>query len=74
MNASNRFLFHWLQVHLGDRLMEESARIQVTFEVFLMEKSYFCHKDGFDIVDRTGEVRAYEKYFCRNLVFFYTDF
>uniref|UniRef100_A0A0K8RKJ2 Putative cubilin intrinsic factor-cobalamin receptor n=1 Tax=Ixodes ricinus TaxID=34613 RepID=A0A0K8RKJ2_IXORI len=46
-------------VHLGDRLMEESARIQVTFEVFLVEKSYFCHKDGFDIVDRTGEVRAY---------------
>ncbi|CAN7982807.1 unnamed protein product, partial [Ixodes pacificus] len=50
---------HRLQVHLGDRLMEESARIQVTFEVFLVEKSYFCHKDGFDIVDRTGEVRAY---------------
>ncbi|KAM7308124.1 ovochymase-2-like [Ixodes scapularis] len=48
-----------VKVHLGDRLMEESARIQVTFEVFLMEKSYFCHKDGFDIVDRTGEVRAY---------------
>ncbi|CAN7988956.1 unnamed protein product [Ixodes hexagonus] len=39
--------------------MEESARIQVTFEIFLMEKSYFCYKDGFDIIDRTGEIRAY---------------
>uniref|UniRef100_G3MLI9 Peptidase S1 domain-containing protein n=1 Tax=Amblyomma maculatum TaxID=34609 RepID=G3MLI9_AMBMU len=35
------------------------ARIQVTFEVFLMERSAFCHKDGLDMVDRTGEVRAY---------------
>nr|XP_037280388.1 dorsal-ventral patterning protein tolloid-like [Rhipicephalus microplus] len=48
-----------VEAKLGNEVLQEMARIQVTFEVFLMERSAFCHKDGLDIVDRTGEVRAY---------------
>ncbi|XP_037518747.1 venom serine protease 34 [Rhipicephalus sanguineus] len=48
-----------VEVKMGNEVLQEMARIQVTFEVFLMERSAFCHKDGLDIVDRTGEVRAY---------------
>ncbi|XP_075551315.1 vitamin K-dependent protein C-like isoform X1 [Dermacentor variabilis] len=48
-----------VEVKMGNNVLQEMARIQVTFEVFLMERSAFCHKDGLDIVDRTGEVRAY---------------
>ncbi|XP_037579001.1 vitamin K-dependent protein C isoform X1 [Dermacentor silvarum] len=48
-----------VEVKMGNHVLQEMARIQVTFEVFLMERSAFCHKDGLDIVDRTGEVRAY---------------
>lgn len=52
-------IMYRVEVKLGSRVRQEQARIQVTFEVFLMERSAFCHKDGLDLVDRTGEVRAY---------------
>lgn len=49
-------IMYRVEVKLNSRVRQEQARIQVTFEVFLMERSAFCHKDGVDLVDRTGEV------------------
>lgn len=51
--------YYVVKVELGNKVWQDSARIHVTLEIFLMQKSAMCSKDGLDIVDRTGEVRAY---------------
>ncbi|XP_064489484.1 ovochymase-2-like isoform X2 [Ornithodoros turicata] len=56
--ANTQKQYH-VEAVMPDPVRQATVRILVSFEMFLMEKSHFCYKDGLDIVDRFGQLMAY---------------
>ncbi|XP_054720436.1 transmembrane protease serine 9-like [Uloborus diversus] len=57
--SSNIQIIYEIELKLKDEIKQASNRILLTFEMFMLQESPFCTKDGVEIADASNQVRVY---------------